>query len=153
MLKPYTSRHSLLVVLFGLLSLLSGCAGVGTNIAYEGERLPDNKVAIIKPDAASSWTNVGVNLVDGKDMGGCGPLCAVEMLPGRHQIEIGWLYSGWLVPTYYVGTIEFDAIAGREYVLRASMVKGQPFVWLEDKATNKVVGRTVASKLKKKGKK
>jgi len=130
-------------VFYGLLSLLSGCA-VGINIAYEGKRLTDENIAIIKTNASSSWTNVSVKFVDGKDMGGCGPFCDVEMLHGMHQIGINWLYNY----TLYVGIIEFHAEAGSEYVLRASMVKGQPLVWLENKTTNKVVGRTIARKFK-----
>ena len=139
--KSYIFYQPHLFLLYGLFSILGGCAVGGTNIAYEGERLSGEKVAIIKSDAASSWTNVSVRFVDGKDMGGCGPFCDVEMLPGRRQIEIHWLQKY----TLYVGTIEFDAKAGREYVLRANMVESQPFVWLEDKTTNKVVGKTVAS--------
>lgn len=133
--------------MLGLL-LLSGC---GTMVAYEGAPQPKEAVALVKTPsglkqfAGKSMSNI--ICVDGKRVSGLDS--GAQVLPGKHQIEVSFLYQPiWGSPIgqrFFAGYIDFEALAGREYVATGDLVNGQATIWIEDNNSRQVVARGVAA--------
>lgn len=90
-------------VLSGIL-MLWGC-GPGTYRMYAGPRLPKSQVALLRWDSA-----INVVLVDGRLV----PRCSkIELLPGDHDVQVGYSSSGFRSRRDRL--IHFTAEAGHRY--------------------------------------
>jgi len=127
-----------------LLTLCTGCA----EQAYDGGEKPSKDVAVIK----DSYTSTGgvksdranILAVDGDYFDGSPP-GRVEILPGRHSVEIRCWHGGLLVEKSvglqgHQGSVEFIAKAGREYEASCSTSDGRFVRWITDLTTDEVVG-------------
>ncbi|MGB2824038.1 MAG: hypothetical protein WBF17_23875 [Phycisphaerae bacterium] len=117
--------------------LLTGILSSGCNIhqAYPGPRRPADQVAMIRGTDFSAeavrkhvgLVDAGIDRVDGKEIGS--GKTRVEVLPGRHTVELSWLRNiPWYVDPFTKviainmtmptpRKVSFDAAAGREYVV------------------------------------
>ena len=115
--------------------LLSGC---GTMQAYSGPQLPKEQVAVVKSNILKHpFTTIVIAAVDGKSRSGA--RTNVEVLPGRHTLDLLVNVTVWYVTVNYPASISFEAEAGKVYFVDAKIVNGQPLVWVVDEQTNEVV--------------
>ena len=127
-----------------LLVLCAGCA----EQAYDGGEKSSTEVAVIK----NSYTGTGglksdradILAVDGDYFDGSPP-GRVEVLPGRHSVEIRCWHGGLLVEKSaglqgHQGSVEFIAKAGREYQAFCSTSDGKYVRWITDLTTDEIVG-------------
>ena len=81
--------------------------------------------------------------VDGDNFGGSKPE-QVEVLPGTHSVTI-YCWHGYFDRDRHglqgrVGSVEFDAQAGREYKAFCSTSNGRYVRWIVDLSTEEIVG-------------
>ena len=128
-----------------LLALGGGCA----EQAYDGGEKSSTEVAVIK----NSYTSRGgmksdraeILAVDDDYFDGSPP-ARVEVLPGKHSVEIRCWHGGLLVEKNIglqgqQGSVEFVAKAGREYEVLCSTDSGKFIKWISDLTTDEIVGR------------
>lgn len=127
-----------------LLVLCTGCA----EQAYDGGEKSSEEVAVIK----NSYTGTGglqsdradILAVDDDYFDGS-PSARVEVLPGKHSVEIRCWHGGLLVEKSvglqgHQGSVEFIAKAGREYKVFCSTSNGRYVRWITDLTTDEIVG-------------
>lgn len=114
--------------------ILSGCAA---KQAYEGEKLPSEKVALIKGSVSVFGTSANIASIDGKDMRWTSG--EAEALPGYHELEVV-LESG--INIYYFAKVKvsFTAKAGHVYRVEGKIRKKKAWAWIIDEVDNSVVG-------------
>ena len=122
--KSMVSISILLAIL-----ILWGC-GPGTCRMYSGPRLPKSQVAFLHWDSA-----INVILVDGRLV----PRCSrIELVPGDHDIQVGYSSSG--LRSRQDQLVNFAAEAGHRYRINYSIDSGSDLmhwnVWIKD-TTNK----------------
>ena len=130
-----------------LLALCGGCAEQAYQ-AYDGGEKSPKEVAVLK----NSYTGTGgvksdradILAVDGDYFGGSSP-GRVELLPGRHSVEIRCWHGGLLVENSvglqgHQGSVDFVAKAGREYKAFCSTSDGKFVRWITDLTTDEIVG-------------
>ena len=141
-------RHKIFLThsLFGpslSLALLAGCAS-GTMVAYEGQALPREKIAVIKPAVSGFAAGMtataapGMSCVNGKQVTGE----EIHVLPGRHQVQISLFHQP--SSRNFRGNVEFPAEANHEYLANGGVIGGQPLVWIEDARTRQRIAQAVA---------
>ena len=81
----YTTTRRLLIIL--IITIFCGC---GTIQVYTGDRLPKEKVAIIKQNGASPYY-IAIKEIDGKSVGSV--FKDFEVLPGVHTLRINVMGS------------------------------------------------------------
>jgi hypothetical protein len=128
-----------------LLILCTGCA----EQAYDGGEKSSEEVAVIK----NSYTSKGGMKSDRADIVAVdddyfdgSPPARVEVLPGKHSVEIRCRHGGLLVEKGVglqgrQGSVEFIAKAGREYEVLCSTDNGRYMKWITDLTTDEIVGR------------
>jgi hypothetical protein len=97
---------------------------------YSGPRLPKSQVALLRWDSVTN-----VILVDGKLI----PRCSrIELVPGDHNVQVGYSSSGFR--SRYDRVINFTAEAGHRYRISHSIDSSSESmrwnVWIKD-TTNK----------------
>ena len=104
----YTTTRRLLIIL--IITIFCGC---GTIQVYTGDRLPKEKVAIIKQNGARPYY-IAIKEIDGKSVGSV--FKDFEVLPGVHTLRINVMGS---FPNLYrkedMDTISFVAEIGHVY--------------------------------------
>ena len=104
----YTTIRKLLIIL--IITIFCGC---GTIQVYTGDRLPKEKVAIIKQNGARPYY-IAIKEIDGKSVGSV--FKDFEVLPGVHTLRINVMGS---FPNLYrkedMDTISFVAEIGHVY--------------------------------------
>jgi hypothetical protein len=128
-------RIKIILMLFSSIFLTS-CATVQT---YEGEELPQEKVAVIKSDYWGNLVSTAVvRKVDGRSMG-LDP-GDIMVLPGKHVVKIRVAHSfGSLGAHIQHGTVVLHAEAGHTYKAGGAITSQDPWVWIVDEGTNTVV--------------
>ena len=127
-----------------LLVLCAGCA----EQAYDGGEKLSKELAVIK----NSYTSTGgmksdradILAVDGDYFDGS-PSARVEVLPGSHSVEIRCWHGGLLSEKTiglqgHQGSVEFIAVAGREYKALCRISNGAFVRWITDVTTDEIVG-------------
>ena len=122
-------RYILTAILASVsMSQLLGCAAIQT---YPGERLPRDKVAVIRVEGR--WDPMTMNIIEivaideQKVESEIDRTPGFEILPGRHKISVLMSgYEGFFVTHRVTGCSEridltLNAIAGEAYALRASV--------------------------------
>ncbi len=99
---------------FLCIAILSGCAGQYQ--AYDGVKLPSEKVAVVKgvTNILPLTTSLSISSVDGKKMSPYQE--SIEVLPGRHVIGIQYHFHGG-GGIFANGEAIVDAQAGKTYQL------------------------------------
>ena len=137
--------------------LLGGCTSTVT--AYEGPARSDGEVAIVKTGFSIDG-RVVLEELDGTALRGTDEkpdVTGLTLVPGNHTIKAVYEFSCGLVNVesgrpacaqYYSHEIlQIDFERGKTYVIRAknrsmwTQIKGAD-MWIEDAATNKVLGGT-----------
>ena len=127
-----------------LLVLCSGCA----EQAYDGGKKSSKEVAVIK----NSYTGTGglqsdraeILAVDNDYFDGSPPT-RVEVLPGKHSVEIRCRHGGLLIEKSvglqgHQGPDEFIAKAGHEYKAFCRTSDGTYVRWITDLTTDEIAG-------------
>jgi hypothetical protein len=114
------------------------CATVQT---YEGDPLPQEKVAVIKSNYWGHLTGaIIVREIDGKDVG-FNP-GDVHVLPGMHTVKIRVTHSlGYLGTIMASRTVNLSAEAGHTYMVDGRIYRfGESvWIWIVDEETGEVV--------------
>jgi len=122
---------------------VSGCVSTRTYQAYEGETLPESKIAILRDTTyfyIVAFCSTNLKTIDGKDVNGASML---ELLPGLHKVSFLLEFDSYGGNTRR-GVFEFQAEAGHFYKLKVAKCAGIPPLqaWIEDITTGKVVAGT-----------
>ena len=139
-----TQRVGLQLFLFVLVfAAVSGCVSVRTYQAYEGETLPQSKIAILRETTHFYVVSICLtNLltIDGNDVNRAS---IVELLPGFHKVLFRLEFESYGANSRR-GSFEFEAEAGHVYKLDVAKCTGIPPLqaWIEDETTGKVVAGT-----------
>lgn len=132
-MKPLTIIGT---VLFSWVAI--SCATVQT---YEGDPLPQEKVAVIKSNYWGHLTGgIIVREVDGKKVG-FNP-GDIHVLPGLHTVKIRVTHSyGYLGTIMASGTVTLNAEAGHTYMVDGRIYRfgENVWVWIVDEDTDEVV--------------
>ncbi len=137
-------RVALLLFLSVLVcSAVSGCVSTRTYQAYEGETLPESKIAILRDTTyfyVIAFCSTNLKTIDGLDVKGAG---MVELLPGLHKVSFLLEFDSY-GSNARSGFFEFQAEAGHFYKLKVAKCAGIPPLqaWIEDITTGKVVAGT-----------
>lgn len=134
------------LTIFFCVLFLVGCAG--TQKMYIGERKDRSEVAVVIIPNQLRFVSV-----DGEKVDHLMAHSKVELLPGRHIIELTYLQD----TAYYSyepfdhKTIELDAEAGKEYIIK-SKTEGSMWIkectweiWIEDKTGRNFTFKEVVS--------
>ena len=130
---------------YGCLSLtLFMCVGCAHQANNEDTKSSEN-IAVINDSYTGSMRSDRAQIVavDGDYFGGSKPE-QVEVLPGTHSVTIN-CWHGYFDRDRHglqgrVGSVEFDAQAGREYKAFCSTSRGRYVRWIVDVATDEIVG-------------
>ena len=131
-------KKSLAAFVFFLIvtAFLSGCA---SSQAYEGEKLPPEKEALIKGSYHVFGTSASVTAIDGKDMRWTSG--EIKALPGDHELEIHLQSGVYMFYSFAKAKVSFTAEAGHVYRVEGRMRQGKlTGVWVVDEADDSVVG-------------
>ena len=131
----YSLNHRMLSILLTLaLVQMSGCA---TMQAYEGEELPPETVASIRPAFGSLFHTPYIVAVDGEHLSMVDSKCSV--IPGPHTVRVG-VQSGYGHYTILTtGELDLEAEAGHTYVVCGKIVRGEGVFWIIDDNTGRLV--------------
>lgn len=124
--------------------VLGGCATAPIKL-YSGPALPEQQIATLRADIP-----IVIKAVDGEAVGRGVSDVAVQLLPGKHEVQFGYSHEicfyvdragGRECKRFYSGNVSlaFDAIAGHQYkiAVASSMTGWQPYI--VDQATGQVV--------------
>lgn len=118
------------------IAFLSGCA---SSQAYEGEKLPPEKVALIKGSSHIFGTAASITAIDGKDMRWTSG--EIQALPGDHELDVHLMSGVYMFYSYAKAKVSFTAEAGHVYRVEGKMRQGKlTGVWVVDEADDSVVG-------------
>lgn len=115
--------------------------------AYEGPRLTDDRLAVLKltdrgASSALGGCTTAVEEADGEPVGGAPAILSpsIKIRPGRHHV---WMvhYCGALGFNQLIGNgmLRFHAEAGRVYRVRGDRRGDDAWFWIEDVASGEVV--------------
>jgi hypothetical protein len=140
-LKSRPHRIFLIVLItFVGFSTLSSCA---TKKAYSGPDLPDDKIAIIRPDINKAFTEIKILSIDGYKLNFYESEVAVW--PGNHKlsIEVKTAFPYFNDALAFSQNISFNVEEGYTYTIQATIdsVKQEGFLEVtSDKESNQYVG-------------
>ena len=126
--KLWQLKFSFLLV---AIACCSGCAAIQT---YPGERLPRDKVAVIRVEATCgpmTMNIIEIFAIDEKKIAYDNRYRGFAILPGRHKISVLLQgYKGFFVTHRVTGCsqrieLTLNAIAGETYALRAAVREPQ----------------------------
>ncbi len=118
------------LILMIMLTVL--CTACGPKKLYVGPYLPDEEIAIIKPDDAKTFTHVNIRAIDQYDINDRGVSFAVH--PGEHTVffEVVLDYPYLDQYLFFSQDMTFNAEAGHIYTLHASILpmRNEGFAWI-----------------------
>ena len=120
-------KHPIGLLLTAILMVLS-CS---TTKMYEGEQLPRDEVAILKPSLGGWFGHAAIiRTVDGQS-------------PGLNDLELAVLPGERILVVQVIDTyvkVSFEAEAGRTYIVHGKAVAYEgTTVWIEDAETHEIV--------------
>jgi hypothetical protein len=133
-------KHKMsLAALFFFLVTTASLSGCASSQAYEGEKLPPERVALIKGSSHIFGTTVSITAIDGKDMRWTSG--EIQALPGDHELDMHLMSGVYMFYSYARAKVSFTAKAGHVYRVEGKMRQGKlTGVWVVDEADDSIVG-------------
>lgn len=125
-------------VVFALALPISGC---GTMKVYEGSEREKSQIAVLRTELWESllpMEQLFVDNIDGLIVAGKG-MNKFELLPGTHRIGLTFMGATFLGSYPAPAYIEFEARAGRLYIVKAKVSDARLYTWIVDSDNGKFV--------------
>ena len=133
-----------IIIIVSILFNIIGCTAKHV-LMYPGKPLPQDKISRI---TVNPKYNLSITRIDGENMSFRSALLirSAELLPGEHIMTVGLLAGNETFVTHsLVNYIKLETVAGTNYLINASLHLDDKNrwlgnVWVEEEASNKVVG-------------